>query len=71
MITALPAVQRSCKKARRWIRYQAGTKRADKCAINRQYRRVLNRITRAFIRCPEDFDKETFDTPSWSFWDIY
>jgi hypothetical protein len=71
MITTLPAVQRSCKKARTIIRYQASTKRADKRIANRRYRRVLNAITRALFRCPEDFDNETFDTPSLSPWDIW
>jgi hypothetical protein len=71
MITTLPAVQHSCKNARRFIRYQARTKRADKRIANRQYRRVLNAITRTFMRYPEDFDNETFDTPSLSPWDIY
>jgi hypothetical protein len=71
MITKLPAVQHSCKYARRIVCYSPKTKREDKRYANRQYRRVLNLITRGFIRDPDSFYDEVFDTPSLSAWDIY
>ena len=71
MITILPAVQHRCKRARRYIRYQAGVKRKDKRVANRRYRRVLNQITRGFFRDPECFYSEDFAAPSLSPRDIW
>jgi hypothetical protein len=71
MISSLPAVQFSCKHARRVIIYRASAKRADKRNANRRYRRVLNHTTRLIFNDPERFYDEGFDTPSLSSWDIY
>ena len=71
MIAILPAVQYDCKQARKYIKYNADTKRDDKRCANRAYRRFLNRITRGFVRDPESFYSEEFGAPSMSAWDIY
>ncbi len=71
MITILPAVQHRCKRARRYIRYSATSKRDDKRIANRRHRRVLNQITRSIFRDPERFYGEDFAAPSLSPYDIW
>jgi hypothetical protein len=71
MITMLPAVQFNCKHARRYVCYGAYSKRVDKRIANRRYRRALNRVTRGFVRDPDLFDSECFNTPSLSDWDLW
>jgi hypothetical protein len=69
MITILPSVQRSIKRAARYVRW--GTRRWDKRNANRRYRRTLNRVTRGFCHDPELFYSEDFGTPSLSGRDIW
>jgi len=71
MHTTLPAVQKNCKIAKKWICMNAERKKKDKKEANRCYRHVLNSITRLFIDDVDLFDDESFDTPSFSNWDIY
>lgn len=71
MITALPAVQYNCKRARRWINYSILSKRQDKRIANRHYRRALNRATQSFLRDPDLFYSEAFEVPSMSAHDIW
>ncbi len=71
MITVLPAVQYSCKRARRWVNYSILSKRQDKRIANRRYRRSLNRATRGFLHDLERFYSEVFDAPSMSGRDIW
>lgn len=70
MIASFPAVQHSCKWARRVICYRADTARDDKRIANRRHRRYLNRVTRGFTHDPETFYDESFSAPSLSSWDI-
>ena len=71
MITILPAVQRGCKRARRYINYSILAKRQDKRIANRRHRRALNRVTRGFVRDFERFYSEDFWAPSLSPYDIW
>lgn len=66
MITRLPAVQKSCKRARRI----AACDRQFKRIANRRHRRSLSLIERRLSRDAESFWSETFDAPSLSGWDI-
>ena len=70
MQTKLPSIQKSCKKARRIIKYRASAARDDKRTANRRHRRKLNSITKSFERDVESFDDECFEAPSFSSWDI-
>ncbi len=70
MIVSLPAVQFSCKWARRVVCYGANARRSDKRAANRRHRHVLNRTARAMGLNPDRFDDEAFDAPSLSCWNI-
>jgi hypothetical protein len=70
MITSLPAVQFSCKRAYRIIQKGRRNARWQKQHANRGHRRFLNRATRAFVHDPERFDGEAFDAPSLSSWDL-
>lgn len=70
MIPTLPAVQHSCKDARRIVCMNQKSARDDKRFANRRHRRALNRITRNFMRDPELFEDEGFNAPSLSSWDL-
>lgn len=70
MIATLPAVQHSCKWARRVVCYRPEARHKDKRIANRRHRRHLNRVTRSFVLDPDRFDSEGFDAPSLSSWDI-
>lgn len=69
MQTTLPAVQKSCRKARKMITYSAKIAKKDKRNANRRYHRKLSEITRSFYNI-DKFDNESFTTPSFSSWDI-
>jgi hypothetical protein len=70
MITSLPAVQFSCKWARRVVCCGANARRSDKREANRRHRRALNRVTRLMRLDSDRFDDEAFAAPSLSGWDI-
>jgi hypothetical protein len=70
MITSLPAVQFSCRWARRVVSNGRSARRSDKREANRCHRRALNRATRAMRVDPDRFYDETFNAPSLSDWDI-
>lgn len=70
MNTTLPAVQHSCKSARRQVHEGAIGRRAAKRDANRRYRHTLNRITAGFVVDADSFDSETFEVPSLSAHDI-
>jgi hypothetical protein len=70
MITSLPSVQHSIKRAYRHIHKDPDTARWHKTLANRRFRRALNALTRRFVLEPERFDNETFHAPSLSAWDI-
>lgn len=70
MQTTLPAIQKTCKRARRIVLYSARNARWDKRHYNREHRRYLNALTRGFLRDPERFYDEPFHAPSLSMWDI-
>jgi hypothetical protein len=71
MITLLPAVQDNIHRVCRWFRYNPDRRRWDKRHANRRARRLLNRLTRGFVRNPELFYSEDFWTPSLSARDIW
>lgn len=71
MISTLPSVQFSCKKARRYICYSAKSKRDDKRIANRRHRRAFNRITQRLTHDPETFWDEGFNVPTLSDWEIF
>ncbi len=60
MIATLPAVQRNCKRGRRWGSFNA----SDKRLANRRHRRALDRVTRSFERDLERWYDEGFNAPS-------
>ena len=68
MIATLPAVQFSCKRARRIVCTPPGS--IEKRIANRRHRRALNLATRRMTQDPERFDSETFHAPSLSIWDL-
>lgn len=70
MITSLPAVQFSIKRAYRHIYKKAAHARWQKSMANRRHRRALARATRAMRLDPERFWSECFNAPSLSGWDI-
>jgi hypothetical protein len=70
MITSLPSVQFSCKRARRIVHYAPTVSHADKRRANRGHRRALNRATRLMRLDPERFYGEVFNAPSLSGRDI-
>jgi hypothetical protein len=70
MITSLPSVQFSIKRAYRHIYKDAKNAKWQKANANRRHRRALNRVTRAMRLDPERFYNEGFDAPSLSGWDI-
>jgi len=70
MITSLPSVQFSIKRAYRHIYKDAASARWQKTHANRRHRRALNLTTRAMRVDPERFYDESFNAPSLSGWDI-
>jgi hypothetical protein len=70
MQTPLPAVQFSCKEARRMVVMNLRETISDKTRANRRHRRALNRKVRRFLLDPERFYDESFAAPSLSSWDL-
>ena len=70
MITSLPSVQFSIKRAYRHIYKDAKSAKWQKTNANRRHRHALNRVTRAMTIDPERFYDEGFNAPSLSGWDI-
>jgi len=70
MITSLPSVQFSIKRAYRLVYKRAGSAQWAKSHANRRHRHALNRATRLMLLDPSRFYSEPFDAPSLSGWDI-
>ena len=70
MITSLPSVQFSIKRAYRYVIKGAKTAKWQKTNANRRHRRALNRVTRLMQLDPDRFYNEGFNAPSLSGWDI-
>jgi hypothetical protein len=70
MVSTLPAVQFSIKKAWRIVKKRARTARYEKTHANRRHRRALNQATRRCAFDPERFYDEGFNAYSLSCWDL-
>jgi hypothetical protein len=70
MITSLPSVQFSIKRAYRHIYKAAKSAKWMKTHANRRHRHALNRATRAMCLDRNRFYDEAFNAPSLSGWDI-
>lgn len=70
MKATYPAVQKNCKEARKIACISDNSFRTDKRNANRRHRRYLNRVTNAFVRDPDRFDREGFDAPTLSSWEL-
>ena len=70
MIATKPAVQSSCKDAKRIVHMSARHIRDEKRIANRRHRRALNKATRKCQHDPERFYDEGFNAPTLSSWDL-